>query len=56
MKLSRSGVINTIDLEHIIERALLQIDGRIFLPDLRGLLIDVGLEGGDDPDLTLTAH
>jgi uncharacterized protein Smg (DUF494 family) len=56
MKLSRSGVLNTVELEHVIERALMQIDGRILLPDLRGLLIDVGLEGGDDPDLPLTTH
>ena len=56
IKLSRSGVLNTIELEHIIERALLQIDGRIFLTDLRGLLIDVGVDKSDDPDLPLTAH
>ena len=56
MKLSRSGVLNTVELEHVIERALMQIDGRILLPELRGLLIDVGLEVGDDPDLPLTTH
>ncbi|HXC25110.1 MAG TPA: DUF494 family protein [Gemmatimonadaceae bacterium] len=56
MKLSRSGVLNTVELEHVIERALLQIDGRISLLDLRGFLSDVGLDSGDDPDAPVITH
>ena len=56
MKLSRSGVLNTIELEHVIERALLQIDGRISFVDLRSLLSDAGLDAGDDPDSPVTIH
>jgi hypothetical protein len=33
-----------MELEHIIERALMQIDGRIALEDLRSLLEGSGLE------------
>jgi len=51
--LSGSGAINPIELEHIIERALIQIDGRIALEDLRGMLEGSGLEDtggtGDNP-------
>ena len=42
--LSGSGAINPVELEHIIERALMQIDGRIALEDLRGMLEGSGLE------------
>ena len=44
LALSGSGAINPAELEHIIERALMQIDGRIALEDLRGLLEGSGLE------------
>ena len=53
---TESGLLNTVELEHIIERALLQIDGRISLNDLRGVLSDSGLEGGDEPGTPLTIH
>jgi uncharacterized protein Smg (DUF494 family) len=56
MRLSRSGVLGTMELEHVIERALLQIDGRISLTELRGLLSDAGLETGEDLDGTPTLH
>lgn len=57
ISLSGSGAINGSELEHIIERALLQFDGRIALDDLRGLLEGTGLEdsapgGGDN----ITVH
>ena len=55
IKLNRSGVINTVELEHVIERALLQVDGRISLSDLRGLLSDSGIEG-DEADTPPTTH
>lgn len=44
LSLNGSGAINGPELEHIIERALLQFDGRIALEDLRGLLEGTGLE------------
>lgn len=55
MKLTRSGVLNPVELEHVIERALLQVDGRISINDLRSLLSDSGLEDpeGTDPPMTL---
>lgn len=42
--LARSGALNAAELEHIIERALLQIDGRIALDDLRSLMEGAGFE------------
>ena len=52
LSLSGSGAISGLELEHIIERALMQFDGRIALDDLRGLLEGTGLEdsstGGDN--------
>ena len=50
LALNGSGVISAVELEHIIERALLQIDGRIALDDLRSLMEGVGFDepsGGD---------
>jgi uncharacterized protein Smg (DUF494 family) len=48
LALSGSGALNAAELEHIIERALLQIDGRIALDDLRSLMEGAGfLEKGD---------
>lgn len=40
--MSGSGVLNAAELEHVIERALSQIDGRIALDDLRVLMEGVG--------------
>jgi len=57
VSLSRSGLISTTDLEHLIERALLQIDGRISLSELRGLLADSGFDdGGDSEQPHITMH
>ena len=53
LALSGSGAINPAELEHIIERALVQFDGRIALDDLRNLLEGTGLDdagaAGDNP-------
>ena len=56
LSLSGSGVINPVELEHIIERALLQIDGRIALEDLRGMLEGSGLEDSGGPGDNQTVH
>jgi uncharacterized protein Smg (DUF494 family) len=49
LSLNGSGVLNAAELEHVIERALSNIDGRIALDDLRFFLEGVGL--GDDGPL-----
>ena len=46
LALAAGGVLSTTDREHVIERALLQTDGRIGLPELRALLEGAGLEAG----------
>jgi hypothetical protein len=43
LALSRSGAITPFELEQLIERALVQIDGRIALDDLRALVEGAGL-------------
>jgi uncharacterized protein Smg (DUF494 family) len=42
ISMSGSGMLNASELEHVIERALSQIDGRIALDDLRVLMEGVG--------------
>ena len=42
LALTGSGALNAAELEHVIERALLQIDGRIALDDLRSLMEGAG--------------
>ena len=43
-------------LEHIIERALMQFEGRIALDDLRGLLEGTGLEDSSANGDNTTVH
>lgn len=43
LALARSGALDAAELEHVIERAMSQIDGRIALEDLRVLM-----DGADD--------
>jgi len=43
LALSRTGAVTSSELEQIIERALVQIDGRIALDDLRALVEGTGL-------------
>jgi hypothetical protein len=40
--MSGSGLLTAAELEHVIDRALSQIDGRIALDDLRVLMEGVG--------------
>jgi hypothetical protein len=56
LALSGSGSLNAAELEHIIERALLQIDGRIALDDLRALLEGAGFIDQGDGDQHQTVH
>lgn len=54
--LSGSGALSVLELEHVIERALVQIDGPIALTDLRGMLGDAGPDGAGRGDDQLTVH
>ncbi len=53
LALSATGALDAGELEHVIERALVQIDGRIALDDLRSLLEGAGFieasDGGQQP-------
>lgn len=41
-----SGAVNINDFEHLVERALVHVDGRISLSDIRSLADDAGLDDG----------
>ena len=56
LALSGSGALNAAELEHIIERALVQIDGRIALDDLRSLREGAGYIQRGDGDQNQTVH
>ncbi len=56
LSLTGSGAINGVELEHIIERALLQFEGRIALDDLRGLLVGTGLDDWSGKGDHTTVH
>jgi len=43
LTLARSGAVTAAELEQIIDRALMQIDGRIASEDLRALIEGAGL-------------
>ncbi len=44
--LGGSGAVNLNDFEQLVERALVHIDGRINLADIRGIADDVGFDDG----------
>ena len=48
LALRGSGMLSASDFEHVIDRVLGQIEGRVALEDVRALLDGVGL--GDDPN------
>jgi hypothetical protein len=43
LTLSRTGAVTSSELEQLIERALVQVEGRIALDDLRALIEGAGL-------------
>ena len=57
LSLSGAGILNAAELEHVIERAMQHIDGRIALDDLRALLEGTSADdqGGGSSDTT-TVH
>lgn len=56
LALRGSGALNAAELEHVIERALLQIDGRIALDDLRAFMEGAGFGEQGDGDQNQTVH
>ena len=46
VQLGGSGAVNFNDFEQLVERALVHIDGRISLSDIRGIAEDVGVDDG----------
>jgi uncharacterized protein Smg (DUF494 family) len=44
--LGGSGAVNLNDFEQLVERALVHIDGRINLAEIRGIAEDVGVDDG----------
>ncbi len=53
--LSRSGLLDAVELEHVIERVLTHFDGKVALTDLRLVLGDGGLDGSD-PSPNVVTH
>ena len=43
LSLNGAGVLNAAELEHVIDRALRDIDGRIAMDDLRAIMEGAGL-------------
>jgi Smg protein len=56
LSLNGAGVLNAFELEHVIERALTHIDGRIALDDLRSLMEGTGLDDGGSATEHTTVH
>ena len=56
LSLAGSGALNAVELEHVIERAMLQIDGRIALDDLRALMEGAGFDDPGAADENQTIH
>ena len=57
LALRAGGILTAAELEHVIDRALAQIDGRITLEDIRSLIESAGLSqgSGNGPD-QMTVH
>jgi Smg protein len=57
LSLNGAGILNAAELEHVIERAMQHIDGRIALDDLRAMLEGAGYdEAGGGPGDNVTVH
>jgi len=55
LRLVAAGTLSAMEREHVIERALMQTDGRIGLGELRALLEGAGFDDGGAAG-TLTIH
>ena len=56
LALSGAGALNPAELEQVIERAMLQFDGRIALDDLRSMMEGAGFEDPGAAADTQTVH
>lgn len=56
LSLSGRGDLDPAELEHVIERALMHIDGRIAVDDLRALLAGAGHEASQPAGSRATIH
>ena len=56
LSLSGAGVLTGAELEHVIERAMAQIDGRIAIDDLRALMEGSGYDESGPASDRVTVH
>lgn len=56
LSLNGAGILSPAELEHVIERALSHIDGRIALDDLRSLMEGAGFDESGPPSDQVTIH
>ena len=56
LALSGAGALNPAELEQVIERAMLQFDGRIALDDLRAMMEGAGFDDPGTAADTQTVH
>ena len=56
LSLANAGALNPAELEQVIERAMLQFDGRIALDDLRSMMEGAGFEDPNAAPDTQTVH
>jgi uncharacterized protein Smg (DUF494 family) len=56
LSLNWAGLLTAAELEHVIERALAHIDGRIALDDLRTLMEGSGFDDGGPASEQQTVH
>jgi Smg protein len=56
LALAGAGALNAAELEQVIERAMLQFDGRIALDDLRSMMEGAGFEDPSIPASNQTVH
>ena len=56
LSLANTGALNAMELEQVIERAMLQFDGRIALDDLRSMMEGAGFDDPGSSSDTQTVH
>ena len=56
LTLSGTGALDPAELEQVIERAMLQFDGRIALDDLRSMMEGAGFDDPGAPTDSQTVH
>lgn len=56
LALSGAGALNPTELEQVIERAMVQFDGRIALDDLRSMMEGAGFDDPGSAADTQTVH